>query len=55
MPAELRDRYQYFTQAELARLRQVGWKESGTPLEVAVREYVVSYLVPGACLSATSA
>ena len=43
------------TQAELARLGQAGWKESGTPLEAAVREYVVNYLVPGAYLSATSA
>jgi len=55
MPEELRGRYQYFTQAELARLGQAGWKGGGMSLEAAVREYVVSYLVPGAYLSATSA
>ncbi len=55
MPEALRDRYQYFTQADLSRLRQTGWQETGTTLEEAVRDYVVNYLVPGGYLSATSA
>ncbi len=45
MPAALRDRYQYFTQASLDRLRQAGYDAPFTPLERAVAHYVQAYLV----------
>ena len=46
MPAEIRDKYQYFTQANLARLRAAGYAAPVTPLEDAVTDYVRNYLVP---------
>ena len=46
MPAVLRDKYQYFTQAEIAKLRATGYVKPPTPLSAAVRDYVRNYLVP---------
>ena len=43
-PAELREQYQYFTQAETTRLRQAGFAAPFTELEEGVRRYVQSYL-----------
>ena len=47
MPGHLRDRYQYHTQADLARLRDAGYADEITPLDTAVADYVRNYLVPG--------
>ncbi len=47
MPAVLRDKYQYFTQADIAKLRASGYEKPVTPLAEAVRDYVQAYLVPG--------
>jgi ADP-L-glycero-D-manno-heptose 6-epimerase len=46
MPEAIRDKYQYFTQANLARLRAAGYTAPVTPLENAVNDYVRNYLVP---------
>ncbi|MGA2788141.1 MAG: ADP-glyceromanno-heptose 6-epimerase [Verrucomicrobiota bacterium] len=46
MPEVIRDKYQYFTQANLARLRAAGYTAPVTPLEDAVSDYVRHYLVP---------
>jgi ADP-L-glycero-D-manno-heptose 6-epimerase len=46
MPETIRDKYQYFTQANLARLRASGYKAPVTSLENAVQDYVQNYLVP---------
>jgi len=46
MPDELRDKYQYFTCADVDKLRSVGFQQTMTPLEDAVRDYVVNYLIP---------
>lgn len=43
-PVEIRDKYQYFTEATMARLRQAGYDKPATPLEDGVRDYVQSYL-----------
>jgi ADP-L-glycero-D-manno-heptose 6-epimerase len=40
MPADLRDRYQYFTQASMAKTAQAGLVYTPTPLEEAVADYV---------------
>ena len=40
MPESLRPRYQYFTQAEMQRLRQAGYERPFTRLEDAVKDYV---------------
>jgi ADP-L-glycero-D-manno-heptose 6-epimerase len=44
MPVEIRDSYQYFTQAETGNLRRAGYNAAFTPLEDAVRHYVTTYL-----------
>ena len=47
MPESLRSRYQYFTQADISKLRRTGYVRLVTPLGEAVRDYVRAYLVPG--------
>ena len=47
MPEAIRGKYQYFTQANLLRLRGAGYVAPVTPLENAVADYVRNYLVPG--------
>ena len=46
MPETIRDKYQYFTQANLLRLRGAGYAAPVTSLENAVFDYVRKYLVP---------
>lgn len=43
-PEEIRDRYQYFTQAEMARLRQAGYGQPFLSVEQGVFRYVREYL-----------
>lgn len=50
MPETLRDKYQYFTQANIAKLLAAGYSEPITPLTEAVRDYVANYLEPGRAL-----
>ena len=47
MPENLRDRYQYHTQADLTRLRDAGYTAEITPLDAAANDYIQNYLVPG--------
>jgi len=47
MPAAIRDRYQYFTQASIEKLRRAGYAEAFTPLEHAVEQYVTRFLASG--------
>lgn len=47
MPEALRGKYQYFTQAEITKLRSTGFTRELSPLEDAVRDYVQGYLVTG--------
>ena len=47
MPEALRHQYQYFTQADISKLRATGYSAPMTPLPEAVRDYVQNYLVPG--------
>jgi ADP-L-glycero-D-manno-heptose 6-epimerase len=46
MPETIRDKYQYFTEANLARLRGTGYTAPTTTLEKAVADYVCNYLLP---------
>ena len=46
-PEDIRDKYQYFTEAKMQKLINIGYKESFTTLENAVEEYVRSYLISG--------
>lgn len=55
MPAEMRAKYQYLTMANIARLRDSGYRNPVTPLASAVHEYVTGYLAKngGSTLSPT--
>jgi ADP-L-glycero-D-manno-heptose 6-epimerase len=44
MPAQLTDKYQYFTEAKMNRLRAAGYSQPFTELEVGVGEYIRDYL-----------
>jgi len=43
MPEHLRDRYQYYTCAEMDKLRKLGYTQEATPLADAIRDYLVNY------------
>jgi len=47
MPEILRGKYQYYTKADIAKLRDTGYAKPLTPLPEAVRDYVQGYMVPG--------
>ena len=51
MPDDIRRNYQYFTQADIGKLREAGYRKLVTPLRDAVADYVKNYLVPGKALS----
>jgi ADP-L-glycero-D-manno-heptose 6-epimerase len=44
MPPAIRDKYQYFTEAKMDRLRAAGYASPMTPLEEGIGDYVRSYL-----------
>jgi len=46
MPEPLRARYQYYTQADISKLRATGYDRPVTPLAEAVGDYVRNYLLP---------
>jgi ADP-L-glycero-D-manno-heptose 6-epimerase len=43
----LRAKYQYYTKADISKLRASGYDRPVTPLTAAVADYVRNYLVPG--------
>ena len=47
MPVHLREKYQYFTQATMDKLRSVGYTDDFYSLEDGARDYVQNYLIPG--------
>lgn len=47
MPEQLRGKYQYFTQAEMKKLRDAGYKEDFYSLEEGAKDYVQNYLMKG--------
>lgn len=46
-PADIRDNYQYFTQANMAKLRSIGYDTPFTSLEKGIEAYVKDYLTEG--------
>ena len=52
MPETIRDKYQYFTEATIDKLRTCGYADELFSLEDAVRDYASSYLVPDRRLGA---
>ncbi|KYG82371.1 ADP-glyceromanno-heptose 6-epimerase [Roseivirga echinicomitans] len=43
-PADIRDKYQYFTEANMAKLKSIGFTQEFTSLEAGVEDYVKNYL-----------
>jgi ADP-L-glycero-D-manno-heptose 6-epimerase len=52
MPPAIRDKYQYFTQADITKLRKAGYDKQPAALELAVKDYVQNYLKSDNYLSA---
>jgi ADP-L-glycero-D-manno-heptose 6-epimerase len=52
MPEALREKYQYYTKADISKLRESGYEKPVTPLAVATADYVRNYLVPDKRLGA---
>ncbi len=46
-PADIRDKYQYFTEANMDKLRLAGYDKAFTTLEDGIDQYVQAYLLPG--------
>lgn len=51
MPEDIRDKYQYFTQAEMRKLIGAGYDKDFTSLESGVNDYVRNYLITGKYIS----
>lgn len=49
-PADIRDKYQYFTEADMRKLIAAGYSKPFTSLEEGVEDYVKHYLAAGAYL-----
>jgi len=47
-PIDIRDKYQYFTEAEMGKLKAIGYTTSFQSLEDSVNDYVVNYLMKNA-------
>lgn len=45
-PADIRDKYQYFTEADMAKLKGIGYDTPFHTLEGGVTDYVQNYLIP---------
>lgn len=46
-PLDIRDKYQYFTEADMKKLRKAGYEEEITSLEDGIKDYVNNYLEKG--------
>jgi ADP-L-glycero-D-manno-heptose 6-epimerase len=44
IPEDIRDKYQYFTEAEMLKLRKIGYRKPFKSLEYGVKNYVSNYL-----------
>ena len=44
-PIDIRDKYQYFTEAEMDKLRSVGFDKTFYSLEEGIEEYVQEHLI----------
>lgn len=44
-PDDIRDKYQYFTEANMAKLKSIGFETEFTTLEAGIEDYVTQYLM----------
>jgi len=54
MPPPIRNQYQYFTEADISKLRNAGYDKQTTSLEDAIKDYVQNYLQKGKYIDAGS-
>jgi ADP-L-glycero-D-manno-heptose 6-epimerase len=47
MPEDIREKYQYFTEANMEKLRRIGYMDTFYTLEKGVNDYVRNYLATG--------
>lgn len=45
-PEDIRDKYQYFTEAKMDKLKYIGYQQPFTSLESGVEDYVKNFLIP---------
>jgi ADP-L-glycero-D-manno-heptose 6-epimerase len=48
-PQDLKNRYQYFTEADIQKLREIGYYKPFTCLEDGIKEYISNFLVAEEC------
>jgi len=46
-PLDIRDKYQYFTEANMSKLLGIGYSQGFHSLEEGIEDYVQNYLIPG--------
>ncbi len=46
-PEDIRDTYQYFTEADMSKLRSIGYDRAFHTLEAAIDDYIKGYLISG--------
>jgi ADP-L-glycero-D-manno-heptose 6-epimerase len=46
-PSDIRDKYQYFTEADMTKLKSIGYAKPFISLEEGIRDYVTNYLAKG--------
>jgi ADP-L-glycero-D-manno-heptose 6-epimerase len=46
-PADIRDKYQYFTEADMSKIRSAGYDKPFYSLEDGIKEYISKYLIKG--------
>jgi ADP-L-glycero-D-manno-heptose 6-epimerase len=51
MPDSIRNQYQYFTRAEMDKLRDAGYDKEITSLEDAIKDYIQNYLQQGSYIA----
>jgi len=47
IPEDIRDKYQYFTEAQMDKLLSSGYTNKFTSMEAGIEDYVKNYLIPG--------
>ena len=47
-PIDIRDKYQYYTQANMQKLKNAGYAQNFTTLEKGVDDYIKNFLIPDA-------
>lgn len=50
MPEDLREKYQYYTQADMSKWKAAGLRLPATSLEEGITDYITHYLIPGKVL-----